>query len=227
MKKIYQRIFSLPQRVFYCILIIPVFILIIGGFLYLKKEEYLIPTSSKERPLIESFQENQSFKASNEKISETSDSLIYVDVKGAVNRPGMYSFSIKDRVFDVIKKAGGLTEFADEKRINLASKLTDQQLLYVPTVGEELSNEQILNTNELTATELSKKKVDKEKINLNTAELSQLQEIPGIGEKKAQEIIQYRKEHGSFKNVEELQEISGIGEKTVEKIKNFITIAIE
>ncbi|MPM76314.1 ComE operon protein 1 [bioreactor metagenome] len=110
-----------------------------------------------------------------------------------------------------------MTEDADASQLNFAAKLVDQQLIYVPKIGEIRSHPPQSQTS--TATE--------SKININTADISELQELSGIGAKKAQDIINYREENGHFKSVEELQEISGIGEKTVEKLKNLVTITID
>lgn len=142
---------------------------------------------------------------------------IYVDIKGSVKYPGVYSVTQSQRIKDLLTKAGGLTEDADASQLNFAAKLVDQQLIYVPKIGEIRSHPPQSQTS--TATD--------SKININTADISELQELSGIGAKKAQDIINYREENGHFKSVEELQEISGIGEKTVEKLKNLVTITID
>lgn len=61
-------------------------------------------------------------------------------------------------------------------------------------------------------------------INLNTATAADLQKLNGIGEKKAEQIIAYRQEKGSFKSIDELKEVSGIGDKTFAAIKDQLTI---
>ena len=148
--------------------------------------------------------------------------VMYTDIKGSVKEPGIYSFSSEERVYDVLKRAGGLLEEADSDRINFSAKIEDQQVLYIPAVGEELPE----HLDQLASSEGKQSTADSEpsKININTASPSELQQIPGIGSVKAQEIIRFREENGSFQKVEDLQEISGIGEKTVEKLKNFVTI---
>ncbi|MBO0482585.1 ComEA family DNA-binding protein [Candidatus Enterococcus courvalinii] len=142
---------------------------------------------------------------------------IYVDIKGSVKYPGVYSVAQSQRVQDLLTKAGGLTEDADTSQLNFAAKLVDQQLIYVPKIGETRSDQSQNQTPTVTES----------KININTADISELQELSGIGAKKAQDIINYREENGHFKSVEELQEISGIGEKTVEKLRNLVTITID
>ena len=67
-------------------------------------------------------------------------------------------------------------------------------------------------------------KESEKKININTASLAELQELPQIGVKVAQRIIDFRKEHGKFKKIEEIMKIRGIGEKTFKKIKDLITV---
>ncbi|HGF7944120.1 TPA: helix-hairpin-helix domain-containing protein [Enterococcus faecium] len=176
-------------------------------------KEMLSPFSSSE--------ENQ-LSEGNTVEEDVRPKFMYTDIKGSVKEPGIYSFSSEERVYDVLKRAGGLLEEADSDRINFSAKIEDQQVLYIPAVGEELPE----HLDQLVSPEGKQSTADSEpsKININTASPSELQQIPGIGSVKAQEIIRFREENGSFQKVEDLQEISGIGEKTVEKLKNFVTI---
>ncbi|EOB1365723.1 competence protein ComEA [Enterococcus lactis] len=176
-------------------------------------KEMLSPFSSSE--------ENQ-LPEGNTVEEDVRPKFMYTDIKGSVKEPGIYSFSSEERVYDVLKRAGGLLEEADSDRINFSAKIEDQQVLYIPAVGEELPE----HLDQLVSPEGKQSTADSEpsKININTASPSELQQIPGIGSVKAQEIIRFREENGSFQKVEDLQEISGIGEKTVEKLKNFVTI---
>jgi competence protein ComEA len=232
MKKIYQQIFASPKLIICGALIILGLMTLIGltghSIYHKTKNQTLMTSYSNEELMANLTQESQQSKEFMKETTKTTETTvyqtIYVDVKGAVNRPGMYAFTAEERVFDVIQKAGGFTDVADEKQINFAAKIKDQQLLYVPEIGEEIEEK---HSDHEADTEIGESKEIQEKINLNTADSLQLQQIPGIGEKKAQEIIQYRQDNGSFKSVEELQEISGIGQKTVEKMKNFVTITIE
>ncbi|MGM0124340.1 competence protein ComEA [Enterococcus sp. AZ194] len=168
-------------------------------------------------------QETTSTTSSTEIIAEGS---LYVDVKGAVQSPGMYEISEGDRLQDVIQLAGGFSKEADDRQMNLSEKVTDQELIYVPKKGEKLAKETASEDEKKQAENSSESGVKKgsEKVNLNTADAAQLQELSGIGAKKAEEIIKYREENGSFKTINDLTKISGIGEKTVEKLKNSITI---
>lgn len=142
---------------------------------------------------------------------------VYVDVKGAVRHPGVYTVTSASRVKDVIELAGGMTDQAEARAINLAQKLTDQAVVYVPTVGEQVADtwsNPSQTSGESTTT----------KININTADATALMSLNGIGEKKAQAIIAYRTQKGGFTTLEELKEVDGFGEKTVEKLKDSITI---
>ena len=141
---------------------------------------------------------------------------IIVDVKGAVKKVQPYTMKSNQRVKDVLEKAGILPQ-ADLSQINLAEKLIDQKLIYVPKKGEATSAQGI-------TTPLSNQDSQKQPINLNLAQESDLVEVPGIGPSKAQSIIAYRDEKGGFKSVEDLKEIKGIGEKTFEKLKDYFTV---
>lgn len=150
--------------------------------------------------------------ASEEKTAEAPE-IIMVDVKGAVVNPGVYEMDSLTRVKDVITRAGGFVKDADQTQLNLAGKITDEMVIYVPVVGEVSKIPQMGNLSEST-----------ELISINTADLTELQELPGIGPSKAEAIIQYREENGAFTAIEDLQNISGIGEKTFEKLKDLISI---
>ena len=148
----------------------------------------------------------------------------YVDIKGEVLRPGVYEFSCESRIQEVIKKAGGFTEEADETKINLAQKITDQMQIIVPNVHfkqEGGATEENSGKGSSTNTSVSNSK--QETININTATLEELQTIKGIGKKKAEAILQYRKEHGAFRTKEDLLQVKGIGKKGLEAIESQVT----
>ena len=147
-----------------------------------------------------------------EKEESPGQDLITVDVKGAVKSPGIYDLPVGSRVHDAVQKAGGLTEEADSKSLNLAQKVSDEALLYGPTKGEEAASQQTPSTSK-----------DK-KINLNKASLEELKQVKGLGGKRAQDIIDHREANGKFKSVDELKKVSGIGAKTIEKLKDYVTV---
>lgn len=145
----------------------------------------------------------------------------YVDIKGEVLRPGVYEFSCESRIQEVIKKAGGFTEDADETKINLAQKISDQMQIIVPNLhskqegGVAEGNSEKGNSSNMTPSNSKQGTV-----NINTATLEELQTIKGIGKKKAEAILQYRKEHGAFRTKEDLLQVKGIGKKALEAIES-------
>ena len=151
-----------------------------------------------------------------EKEESPEQDLITVDVKGAVKSPGIYDLPVGSRVNDAVQKAGGLTEQADSKSLNLAQKVSDEALVYVPSKGEESSQQ----TGSGTPPSTSKEK----KVNLNKASLEELKQVKGLGGKRAQDIIDHREANGKFKSVDELKKVSGIGAKTIEKLKDYVTV---
>ncbi|EFM35350.1 comEA protein [Streptococcus sp. oral taxon 071 str. 73H25AP] len=152
-----------------------------------------------------------------EKEESPEQDLITVDVKGAVKSPGIYDLPVGSRVHDAVQKAGGLTDEADSKSLNLAQKVSDEALVYVPSKGEEGVSQQ---TGSGTSSSTSKEK----KVNLNKASLEELKQIKGLGGKRAQDIIDHRETNGKFKSVDELKKVSGIGAKTIEKLKDYVTV---
>lgn len=152
-----------------------------------------------------------------EKEESPEQDLITVDVKGAVKSPGIYDLPVGSRVHDAVQKAGGLTDEADSKSLNLAQKVSDEALVYVPTKGEEAASQQVASG---TTASTSKDK----KVNLNKASLEELKQVKGLGGKRAQDIIDHREANGKFKSVDELKKVSGIGAKTIEKLKDYVTV---
>lgn len=222
-EKINKKILTSPKLIVFMSTVVLIFC-IVSGFLLsnllfhrepeeIAAKEILSPFSSSE--------ENQ-LPEGNTVEEDARPKVMYTDIKGSVKEPGIYSFSSEERVYDVLKRAGGLLEEADSDRINFSAKIEDQPVLYIPAVGEEPPEH--LNQSASPEGKQSTADTEPSKININTASPSELQQIPGIGSVKAQEIIRFREENGSFQKVEDLQEISGIGEKTVEKLKNFVTI---
>ncbi|AMB98999.1 hypothetical protein AWM75_02845 [Aerococcus urinaehominis] len=163
--------------------------------------------------------------------SQPADSaLSYVDVKGAVKAPGIYRVEAGMRVQDAVDLAGGLTEQADSQRVNLAQLLTDQMVVFIPSQGQEEVPAMMTVTNDPSspggqaATVGGSGPSQTNLININTADASQLQEISGIGEKKAADIIAHRETKGAFQSVDDLTQVSGIGEKTLAKIRDQVTV---
>lgn len=145
---------------------------------------------------------------------------IVVDVKGAVNKPSIYTVSNDLRVNDIIRLAGGFTDKADQKSINLAAKIKDEEVIYVATMEENAipAANNTMNSGPNSTANTSNQ------VNINTADATELQTLSGIGPKKAQDIIDYRVQNGSFKSIEDLKKVSGFGDKTFEKLKDSIMV---
>ena len=126
---------------------------------------------------------------------------------------------------EAIAAAGGVHTDADMRQVNLAKQLQDQQVVYVPAQGEQLPGG--LTTGmaaDQTGPSTSTGGQDTPKINLNQASKEELCQINGIGDKKADMIIQYRQQHGPFKSIDELKNVDGFGDKTVAKLKDQVAV---
>ena len=194
--------------------------LALGGFFLLKPSSQ---TSVKETNLqaevaaVSRDSSSEKEVKKEEKEESPEQDLITVDVKGAVKSPGIYDLPVGSRINDAVQKAGGLTEQADSKSLNLAQKVSDEALVYVPSKGEEAAGQQTVSG---TPSSTSKDK----KVNLNKASLEELKQVKGLGGKRAQDIIDHRETNGKFKSVDELKKVSGIGAKTIEKLKDYVTV---
>lgn len=155
--------------------------------------------------------------------SEKNKNEIMVDLKGAVAKPNVYQISSDERLVDLIRQAGGFTDQADPKSINLSAKLKDEEVIYVPKLGESSSSE---STDSPISSSVSNQvsTTSGPKVNINKADLTELQKLTGIGQKKAQDIIDFRMKNGDFKSIEDLGKVSGFGDKTLEKLKDEISI---
>lgn len=156
-----------------------------------------------------------------EEATEVSERLI-VYVCGAVNTPGVYVLSPDSRLYEAIDMAGGFSAEADLSYHNLARSISDGERIYILSFDEteELSAKQQVEGEE-------GEKAGPERtglINLNTATVEQLTSLPGIGEAKAVDILEYRAKAGKFTAIEEIKNVSGIGEAMFEKIKDKITV---
>ena len=190
--------------------------LFIGGFFLLKPAPQTpVKETNLQSEVAAVSKDSSSEKEVKEELVE--QDLITVDVKGAVKSPGIYDLPVGSRVNDAVQKAGGLTEQADSKSLNLAQKVSDEALVYVPTKGEESASQQAGSG---VASSTSKEK----KVNLNKASLEELKQVKGLGGKRAQDIIDHREANGKFKSVDELKKVSGIGAKTIEKLKDYVTV---
>lgn len=158
-----------------------------------------------------------------EETEESAAQNIKVDVKGAVKYGGVYDAQQGERVHDVLKHAEVLPN-ADLDAVNLSQEVRDALVIYIPFKGEVKTDKYTLYQNTGGHPESNSGSNVQSKININQAEQSELEEIPGIGPKKAQDIIKYRTDNGGFKAIEEIKEIRGIGDKTYESLKEYIEV---
>lgn len=147
-----------------------------------------------------------------------SEEIIIVYITGEVNSQGVIKLEEGSRIADAIEKAGGLTENANIKNINLAYELEDGEKIYIPNINEvETTNSSEINGANIESTQ-------NETININKAGMDELQSLNGIGEGLSKNIVQYREENGKFKQVEDLMNVPGIGESKFNKIKEQIKV---
>ena len=134
------------------------------------------------------------------------ENIGFVHICGAVKNPGIYRIRKGERLYEAIEEAGGFDEEADTEVVNLAKELSDAEQIRIPYIGENIQAE------------------EDGLINLNKADVSELVTIPGIGESRANAIIEYRNINGGFKDIEELKNIPGIKDATFNKIKPYVCV---
>ncbi len=157
----------------------------------------------------ESFEESDTEDFSKEESTEE----IFVYVCGQVAQPGVYSLPVGSRVYEAIEAAGGFLEEADQEALNIAQLLSDGQQITVGKIGEQLAE--------------SQKKTEENssgKVNINSASAEELKSLSGIGDSRAEDIINYRNEEGGFSTIDDIKNVSGIGEKLFQKIKDYIEV---
>ncbi|MGI6324402.1 MAG: helix-hairpin-helix domain-containing protein [Bacilli bacterium] len=219
----------------YKLLLIPLFCLITGCITYYYYYYYYENKNDQPAQIIETNEDIDLVETESEVIIK----YCTVDIKGAVNQPGVYQVAEDSRVIDVIKKAGGLTKNADTYYLNLSKKVHDEMVIIVYTKTDITNYKKMLKQNadlvkELKTNTKNDAIVEVEPnlsnnnqttlLNINTATLEQLMTLPGIGESKAKEIINYREINNGFKSIDEIKAVNGIGDSTFAKIKDYITI---
>lgn len=174
--------------------------------------------------------------STNEESDVDEDTKIIVHVTGAVKSAGIVEIKEGSRIADAIEAAGGFADNADISQINLAYQLEDGQKIYIPSINDEKTDgsEKVLQKEYVTDEpgdevivedeETSVKSKESAKININTADQTELEEIPGVGESTALKIIEYRKTNGKFKSIEDIKNVSGIGDSKFENMKEKICV---
>lgn len=182
---------------------------------------------------------------------EVSDTAkkVKLEVKGEVKKPGVYEVSSDSIIQDVIDLSGGLTKNANTNNINLSMQVKNEMVIYVYKKNATKSVTKTINvckcptydissctkkeesvivpSEDATNNEISNEVASDTKtsiVNINTASISELKTLTGIGESKAKAIISYREKNGGFKSIDEIKKVSGIGNATYEKFKDNITI---
>lgn len=148
---------------------------------------------------------------------------IYIHICGAVHAPGVYQMAVNTRLVDLIEMAGGLTEDAAGDYLNQARMVSDGERIYVPT-KDELESLSVLDFVKGDQANNKEASQSNSLININKANKETLMALPGIGQAKADRIIEYRNSNGDFKSIEELMNIPGIKEGLFHQISSYITI---
>lgn len=186
-------------------------------------------------------------------VTDNNSDDFYVEIKGAVKKPGVYKFNSNNIINDLIDASGGLNKNAYTKNINLSKSLSKELVVYIYTKDEYKKNQKsnvVYVTKELpcecstydisNCTDNLKSEIvssDKDSvyttttneektslININTASIEELQMLSGIGLSKAQDIVEYRNNNGLFKEIKDITNVTGIGTSIYEKIKDSITV---
>ncbi len=176
----------------------------------------LLYINNKKNEIIQEIEGEEEIKIVEEEVK-----MIYIDVGGEVNMPGLYCLPEGSRVNDAIIIAGGLTEKADLSEVNLAYILSDALKITIPQKESEIKKKKTIISKSINVS--SNSSTESSKVNINTATKEQLKTLSGIGDSTAEKIIKYREENGVFSNIEELKNVSGIGESKYNKIVNNIT----
>lgn len=143
--------------------------------------------------------------------AEGADEMIFVHLCGEVVHPKVYEVTKGSRLFEIIELAGGLTDDANEASVNMARVVFDGEKIYVASMDEVADKVAIAG-------------MAGGKVSINNADLAALMTLPGVGESKAQAILDYRQENGGFQSVEDIMNVTGIKEAMYNKIKDHITL---
>lgn len=202
-------------------ILIGIAIIVLAGFGYYKSN-----SDNLNNNQIQTLVDTKSTESINEKSEKNTqnredNSTTMCQIDGCVNKPGVYSFKKDDRIKDIVELAGGFTQDADTKSVNLAMKLKDEMKIHIPSKTETLKTQN--NDRQSSDIVTIKDNNSSSLVNINTADSNKLQTLPGIGPSKAKKIIEFR-EKNQFKKIEEIKNVDGIGDKTFESLKSLITI---
>lgn len=204
--------------------------IILLGFFYFRKGDNQEKSSNVENTQLMQ-QKSSSSSGAMESVASSASSeskTVTCDISGAVKHQGVYTLKNGARLQELIEAAGGTTSKAQLKAINRAVLLKDQDKIHIPYKGEKVENAATVGAgnqaNAASGNSSSSQQANGEKVNINTATAADLQKLNGIGEKKAEQIIAYREQKGSFKKIEDLMQVSGVGEKTFASLKDQLAV---
>lgn len=190
--------------------VIIIFVIIVIGISYYIYSNYFSETIQDFEATLEN--ENKVDAESNNEKDNNKENNMVVHISGAVLNEGVIELKEGSRITDAIEKAGGLKENACIKDINLAEILEDGIKINIPTIDEynkSKDNNEEINQNNISQTNNKSSNVQKNiKVNINTANQTELETLPGIGASTAIKIINYRKENGKFKSIEDIKKVS-------------------
>jgi competence protein ComEA len=153
--------------------------------------------------------------------TDTTEALIYVQVAGAVHRPGVYQMPPDSRSFQAVMQAGGFTTQADQEAVPLAARLSDGCRLYVPERGETMTGAVLSGA---PADNGGRPAGASGPVSLNSATAEELDSLPGIGPALAQQIISYRESKGPFTSIDQLGDVPGIGPSKLEQLHPLVGV---
>lgn len=197
-------------------------IIVVGIFIF-----YMSTKANKyDYSAINEITEEETKEEEQEIKEEIEPKEIVVHITGAVEKEGIVRIREGSRIIDAIEAAGGMSDEVNLDMINLAYALKDGQKIYVPKISDA---ERVFKEGEDSNIVIVDKGTEKDsssstKVNINTANISQLESISGIGESTANKIIEYREKNGKFKTIEDIKNVSGIGEIKYENIKDYICV---
>jgi competence protein ComEA len=207
---------SFTKREQIVILLIVFIIISIAIFKFTPRDNISLESNSKDSVEVISLG-NEMDEENQDIVIDKTDEIIMVHISGEVYNPGIVELTLGSRVADAVDLAGGLKKHADLDRINLAKKLVDEEKIFIPKIGEDISkeidSEHYENSNSTVES----------KVNINNCTKEELMSLPGIGEVTASKIIEYR-DNNIFRSIEDIKNVSGIGEKKFEGIKEMITV---
>lgn len=175
---------------------------------------------------MEESMESETLKESAAEETQEPEEMVYVHVCGQVVSPGVYQLLKGSRVYEAIALAGGCTEQGALDCLNMAQEVADGMKIQVPDqeTARRILEEQPAGTGQNQLSGLGPGQSAQTLVNINTASKEQLMTLSGIGESRAEDIIQYREEYGGFQKIEDIMKVSGIKEAAFQKIKDSITV---